>query len=486
MYRQENYEQLTLDLPFGVSLNAEDRWVKLADIFPWAAIEQEYVRNFGGSEGQIAKPARLAFGALYIQTTEGFTDEQTRRHIQENPYLQYFCGFKAYTSESPFDASMMTYFRKRINAEMLQRITAITFAGDAQNLMDNPETADEDPDESATPSDSCGNKGTLILDATCCPADIHYPTDIGLLNQSRELTEDIIDVLYKAIQDRYAYKPRTYRKKAHKEYLGYAKKRIHTLKQLRRAIRGQLQYVDRNFRTIAELMERGAELTALDTGLYRKLLVIKEIFRQQKFMYDNQIHKVDDRIVSISQPHIRPIVRGKEHEPTEFGAKVAIGLVGGFAFITRIDWENYSEAKILEDAAEDYRAIFGFYPKTIIGDRAYPIRDNRQWCQENHIRLSGPRLGRKSAETKAYEDKQIYQDSCERNAVEGEFGTCKRCYGLERIMARLPDTSMTSIAMGFFAANMERKLRLLFAPSFDWALDYDSDLSWLVIFPRTS
>lgn len=485
MYRQESYEQLTLELPFGVNLNAESRWVKLAAMFPWEAIEQEYIQVFSGTEGQIAKPARLAFGALYIQASEGFTDEQTRRHIQENPYLQYFCGFKTYTSESPFDASMMTYFRKRISAEMLQRITAIAFAGDARNLMDNPET-EEDTDESEIPSGSCGNKGTLILDATCCPADIHYPTDIGLLNQSRELTEDIIDTLYKSIQDRYAYKPRTYRQKARKEYLCYAKKRTHTQKEIRRAIRGQLQYVDRNFRTIDELADRGAELTALDTKLYRKLLVIKEIFHQQKFMYDNKIHKVDDRIVSISQPHIRPIVRGKEHEPTEFGAKVAIGLVGGYAFITRIDWDNFSEAKALEDAAEEYRATFGFYPKTIIGDRAYPIRDNRQWCQEHHIRLSGPRLGRKSAETKVYEEKQIYQDSCERNAVEGEFGTCKRRFGLERIMARLPDTSMTSIAMGFFAANMERKLRLLFAPLLDWALDYDSDLSWLIIFPRAA
>jgi hypothetical protein len=91
MYRRENYEQLMMELPFGVNLNAENRWVKLANIFPWQDIEREYIHNFSGKEGQIAKPARLAFGALYIQATEGFTDEQTRRHIQENPYLQYVC-----------------------------------------------------------------------------------------------------------------------------------------------------------------------------------------------------------------------------------------------------------------------------------------------------------------------------------------------------------------------------------------------------------
>jgi IS5 family transposase len=126
----------------------------------------------------------------------------------------------------------------------------------------------------------------------------------------------------------------------------------------------------RNFRKIDDLIERGASLTDLDSGRYRKLLVIKEITRQQKNMYDNQTHQIENRIVSISQPHIRPIVRGKEHEPTKFGAKVAIGLVGGYAFVTCMDWDNFSEAKVLCDAAEDYRSIFGFYPKTIIGDRA--------------------------------------------------------------------------------------------------------------------
>jgi transposase, IS5 family len=340
MYRKTDYEQLTLELPFGVSLNQDNRWVKLSELFPWKEIEAEYMRNFSCQEGQIAKSARLAFGALYIQTAEGFTDEQTRRHIQENPYLQYFCGFKSYTTQSPFDASMMTYFRKRISAEMLGRITAVAFAEESRKLMDNSDPAPEPDEEAEACEEVCTNKGTLILDATCCPADIHYPTDIGLLNQSRELTEAVIDILYPSIQDRYDYKPRTYRQKARKEYLSYTKKRTHAAKEIRRVIRGQLQYVSRNFRTIDELLNRGAELTALDIALYWKLLVVKEVFRQQKYMYDNKIHQIEDRIVSISQPHIRPIVRGKEHNPTEFGAKVAIGLVGGYAFITCMDWHN--------------------------------------------------------------------------------------------------------------------------------------------------
>lgn len=488
MYRMNNATQMKIAFPFGVELNAESRWVKLAELLPWAEIEEAYLHNFEGNEGQIAKTARLAFGALYIQMAEGFTDEQTCRHIQENPYFQYFCGFDQYSLELPFHSSMMTHFRKRISAEMIQRITLSAFGKCAQEEPDNPEPVPEEEDAENTVdilAEQPENKGTLILDATCCPADIAYPTDIGLLNHARELTEEITDALYKPVQKQYEYKPRTYRDKARKEYLAYTKKRRHTERETRNAVRGQLQYVERNLRTIEALVEKGSPLTILDRVLYRKLLVIQELARQQRTMYDEKTHRIDARIVSISQPHIRPIVRGKTHEPTEFGAKVAIGLVGGYAFLTCEAWENYPEASTLKDAAEQYRVAFGVYPKTIIADRAYPTKENREWCKQRGIRLSGPKLGRKSEQMISEEKKKIYEDSCERNAVEGEFGTVKRRYGLDRIMTKLPDTSLSSIAMGFFVANMERRLRLLFVHDEDWVVDYDFDDCCLVILPRS-
>jgi hypothetical protein len=203
-------------------------------------------------------------------------------------------------------------------------------------------------------------------------------------------------------------------------------------------------------------------------------------------MYDNNVKRCDNRIVSISQPHIRPIVRGKEHTPTEFGAKVSIGLVGGYAFITDISWENVSEAKLMEMAAENYKRQFGFYPANIIGDGVYPNRDNRKWCKARGIRLSGPALGRKTEETKLEEKRQQYKDACERNAVEGSFGTTKCKFGLGCVMAKLPDTSQTSISMGFFVANMERKLRLLanekVKNKMHTFIFYDFDLMNLVIY----
>lgn len=203
IYRHEDYDQLKLEMPFGVTLREDNRWVVLSKKFPWEEIDREYMRHFKSNEGQVAIPSRLAFGALYIQTVEGYTDEQTRRNIQENPYLQYFCGFESYTMDSPFDASMMTHFRKRISSEMIQRINDLVFAPEAVDAMDNPEEDEDAQDDDEQPpspqlaESRTENRGTLILDATCCPAGIHYPTDVCLLNHGRELVEKMIDVLYR-------------------------------------------------------------------------------------------------------------------------------------------------------------------------------------------------------------------------------------------------------------------------------------------------
>lgn len=81
MYRHEDYDQLKMEMPFGVTLREDNRWVILSKKFPWEEIDREYQEHFKSSEGQVAIPSRLAFGALYIQAEEGYTDEQTRRNI---------------------------------------------------------------------------------------------------------------------------------------------------------------------------------------------------------------------------------------------------------------------------------------------------------------------------------------------------------------------------------------------------------------------
>lgn len=124
MYRRPTNQMLLEDfiLPFERKLNANNRWVKLAQIIPWEQIEEDYAKLFPSHTGTVAKPLRMALGALIIKERCGFTDRETVEQITENPYLQYFIGLKKYQLEPPFDPSLMVHFRKRLDPKIMKRI----------------------------------------------------------------------------------------------------------------------------------------------------------------------------------------------------------------------------------------------------------------------------------------------------------------------------------------------------------------------------
>ena len=267
-----------------------------------------------------------------------------------------------------------------------------------------------------------------MVDASCAPADIRYPTDISLLNEAREKTEGIIDRLHQPLQGDES-KVRTYRQRARKDYLRVAKKRKVGQKELRKALRKQLSYVRRNLQHIEDLSGK-TPLTELSGKQYRDLLVISELFCQQQMMYETATHRVDGRIVSISQPHVRPIVRGKAGAPVEFGAKFTISVVDGYVFLDRLSWEAYNEGKDLIDSIKGYKERFDYYPKSAHADKIYRNRENLKFCKSHGIRLSGPPLGRPPKEPgdRKQLQRQGRKDEIARIPVEGKFGNGKRRY----------------------------------------------------------
>ena len=188
----------------------------------------------------MAKPLRLALGACIIQAEYGYSDEETALQIQENPYLQYFCGYPGYDDEKlPFDPSLMVYFRKRLTPEVLGEINEMIVRDAKERQVKEAESKDDD-DDSDGQSGTGGNSGTMIVDATCAPSNIRYPQDVSLLNEARENAETLLDVLHDPADGK---KPRTYRKRARKDYLKYTRCRKHTAKMTRKAIGKQLTYL---------------------------------------------------------------------------------------------------------------------------------------------------------------------------------------------------------------------------------------------------
>lgn len=440
MYKIEN--QLKFEdfvFPYG-KLNENNRWVKLSKIIPWDDVESKYAKKFR-KKGNPAKNVRIALGTLIIQQTLNCSDRELVNQVSENPYLQFFIGLKEFQERAPFSASVLVDFRKRFSAKFLAEINELII--ESENKKED-ENNDSDPP----------NSGTLIIDATCTPADIAFPQDLSLLNKSRENLEKIIDNLHNSTDGK---KPRTYRKKARKDFLNTSKAKRKTAKVVRKAIGKQLNYIKRDLGYINTMVESGKGLSKKEMEI---LKIVTEVYTQQKEMFDNHKHSVANRIVNLNQPHIRPIVRGKASAKTEFGAKVEISVVDGYVRVEKLSWDAYNECDSLIDIVENFKNRTGRYPERVLVDKIYRNRKNLSYCKENNIRISGPALGRpKKDDTR--DKKAEYIDLCDRNAVEGKFGEGKRAHGLNRIFAKLKETSECVINTAFLVLNLNKRLRSL-------------------------
>ena len=460
MYIKNRLRQFALsdfNQPVGLKMNPENRWVKKAAMIPWDDIEDQYAELFTSMTGNPAKPLRMALGSLLIQKQYGYSDRELVEQIAENPYYQFFIGLPGYQQEPPFVPSLLVEFRKRLPEETMNEINEMIIK---HNLPDDPGTgaASGGGQVSEEKTEAEGNKGTLILDATCAPQNIAYPQDINLLNEAREDIEEIIDTIC------YEYnlpKPRTYRQNARKDYLALAKCRKRTKKKIRKAIKQQLQYIRRDLQYIDNYLAEGRELS---TKQQERLKVLRKVYEQQKYMYDNKTHSVEDRIVSISQPYIRPIVRGKAKTPTEFGAKFDMSIdPNGMARVEKLSFKAYNENETLQLAVEHYKERTGCYPAKILVDTIYRNRKNLAYCKEHGIKISGPALGRPKKNVTAEERHQSYTDAVDRIEVERGFSLAKRCFGLGLITTKLDETTRGSIVLSIIAMNLDRLMGLFIA-----------------------
>ena len=467
--RDHQYSLSDFNQPLGMEMNPENRWVKKAAMIPWDEIEDRYAELFPSKVGMPAKPLRTALGSLLIQKEYGYSDRELVEQIKENPYYQYFIGLPGYEYKAPFVPSLLVEFRKRLDENVLAEINEMIAA------YNNPDDSSDDDsngggnsaDNTNTENDNqlaCEpeNEGTLILDATCAPQNIAYPQDINLLNEARENLESIID----QICDEYNfYKPRMYREKARKAYLALAKCRKRTGKRIRKAIGQQLRFISRDLGYIDMFVLYND--VVLNDKQKKRLFVLKELYEQQKYMYDNKTHKVKDRIVSISQPYIRPIVRGKAKAPVEFGAKLDMSIdEKGIARLEKLSFDAYNEEDVLVTAIENYRKRTGHYPQRVLVDQIYRNQKNRAYCKSRKIRISGRALGRPKKNPTLEEKKIAHQDNMDRIEVERGFSLAKRCFGMGLITTKLDITTRSSIALSILAMNLGNLARAFLLATF--------------------
>ena len=122
MYKTVEHSQYSFfdfNQSLGLHMNPENRWIKMADSIPWDAFEKKYARKFKSGTGNVAKPLRMALGALIIQKKYNYSDRELIEQLTENPYYQYFIGLPGFQEEPPFDASTLVLFRKRRDEQIL-------------------------------------------------------------------------------------------------------------------------------------------------------------------------------------------------------------------------------------------------------------------------------------------------------------------------------------------------------------------------------
>lgn len=462
------------ETPFDQNLTTENRWVKLSKILPWDRIINLYDKQFVSKEGRPPINGRIVIGAVIIKHMLNLSDRETIFQIQENMFMQYFLGYSSFTNEPPFDASLFVDIRERLNLQITTAISEIIVAHNFENTIKPSPVEPRDKNKSddlpkaqnqgITQANNSGqiedklHKGTLLVDATVAPQNITFPTDLKVLNSAREKSEELIDKLYnKAIH--LSEKPRTYRKIARKEYLQTAKKKNKSAKELNQSNLNQLRYLKRNLGYIEELLEvygNDIRKSPLKEKLSDYYPTIKKVYEQQKYMLDNGLHSVEDRIVNIHQPHVRPIVRGKEGKKVEFGSKIHIALINGFSYIDRLDWDNFNEGTCLKASIENYFKRYKFYPQRVLADKIYCTRENRAYLKGLGIKLEAKPLGRPRKEAVSN-----HVSPGERNPVEGKFGQAKVAYGMNNILAKLKTTSESWIGSIVMVLNLVKLAGLI-------------------------
>ena len=375
-------------------------------------------------EGKVA----LAFLKMYTQTSAPKLMEQ----LNGNVHYQIFCGVRI-NPERPLTNyklidDILGELAGKMKIQQLQDLLAEAW---------KPYMKDLD---------------TMYTDATCYESEMRYPTDQKLLWECNEKAYAVMCEVCSRIG---IHRPRTKYLDVERANMGYMKQRKHSRSQTRSIVRRLLQLLGKILKEIRK-MERGHAEAEVLTDKERKTIdIVTKVYRQQSnhFESGNPRESIPDRIVSVSKPYVRPIVRGKEVKSVEFGAKCNNIQVDGISFIEKLSFNAFNEGTRLQHCVKMHKRLFGVEVKKIGGDTSYAGKENRDFCKEKNIQTSFVKRGRPS---KTAKEKDFVRQELARvraTTMEGSFGTQKEHYSMRRIKARKKETEILYIFFGIHTAN---------------------------------
>jgi hypothetical protein len=286
-----------------------------------------------------------------------------------------------------------------------------------------------------------------FCDATVYESYIEYPTDAKLLWKSCCDIYQMIKYTRRELRLRHS---RINHEKRKAQYLGFAKRRKKTRRQSKKICKLLLKYLTRLMEQLNDLSKKQGAV--LKGSRFSRLTTISKLREQQWQLHFGQQATVPNRIVSLHKPYVRPIVRGKEVKPVEFGAKVNMLLVDGISFIEHLSYDNFNEGIRLQSTIHLQERYFGAC-RQMGADAIYGTNANRTYCTANNIATSFVPKGNEGKLKEQKSQMRSILGKIRSTVLEGSFGNEKNHYQMNKIKARTQGNEQVWIFFSLLTCN---------------------------------
>lgn len=356
------------------------------------------------------------------------SDELLIERINTDWSLQQFCGIQLKPHEVIKDTNLPSHWRSYIGTHLdiaaMQKELAVFWKADLEQTHISSE------------------------DATCYESRIAFPTPVKLVWQCCNKVYLSYNAIRKRLKQR---ETRCNYPKWKKEFLDHQKSRKKSKRWEKKLLKKLLKFLLRLLELHKKIVEE--KKVALSNKEKSQMLTITKVYEQQHDKVYGKVEQIKDRIVSLSKPYIRPMVRGKEAKQVEFGAKVNKLQVDGLSFIEHFSYDAFNEGTRLKSSIHLHRELFGKCTHHS-ADKIYATNENRRYCTGENITTNFIPKGRqKEAHIEQSKVMRAVLDKERATRLEGSFGNDKNHYLLQKVNARNAVTEKCWIFFGMMTAN---------------------------------
>jgi hypothetical protein len=402
---------------------------RLYQSIPFKTLSSKVPLPLCEQSGRGRKPFLKVEGGIALMVLKhylGLSDELLIDRLNTDWCMQYFCGVQLGVRKIK-DKNLVSYWRAYLGNHLDIGSLQSVLIRHWQPYMEQTHVT--------------------MMDATCYESYVRYPTSIKLLWESIGKVYGIIQ------QKRSRLKLRSSRSnysKHRQQFLLYQRNKKKTKRKEKKLCKQLLKYLLRLLQGLEDLQNN--HRFGYSNKEQKLIRTIHTVYEQQHALLYGTNEKIVHRIVSLNKAYLRPIVRGKEIKPVEFGAKVHKVQVGGISFIEHLSYEAFNESTRLKHAVAFHQKHFGKLSQ-LAGDRIYATNENRRYCHQLGIATSFVAKGNDGKLSAQKQALRAGLSVVRATVLEGSFGNEKNHYLLGKVKAKTQATEICWIFFGMLTAN---------------------------------